>query len=206
MMNVQEKIKQTCLKKYGMEYSIRYPSIQEKICQTFFERYGVTCTLDAENVGVEHPLSNSVIQEKIRQTNIVKYGTIYPMQNADIAEKSSKNAYKLKSFVLPSGKQIKLQGYEPRALVELLKVCSEDDVVSSRKEVPEIWYFDKDGKKHRHFVDFYIKSINWCIEVKSTWTYEINKEKVLAKRLAAINGGLNYTILIFEEHDLQEII
>ena len=192
---VRDKVRKTMLLKYGVEYITQNSEIQEKIKQTSIKK-----------CGYESHFQNPKVREKITQTNIRKYGCEYPMQNAEIAERSSKNAYKLKDFVMPSGRKIKLQGYESRALVELLKVYDEDDIVFSREEVPEIWYADKDGKKHRHFVDFYVKSINRCFEVKSTWTYQRNEEKVLAKRSAAINSGFNYIVWIYNKKELEMII
>ena len=53
-------------------------------------------------------------------------------------------------------------------------------------------------KEDIHFVDFFIKSQNRCIEVKSTWTNQ-SKNNVLEKQQAAINLGYNYKIWIFDE-------
>lgn len=46
---------------------------------------------------------------------------------------------------MPSGKIIDYQGYENFALDELLNVenINEDDIITNRKDVPEIWYTDK---------------------------------------------------------------
>ena len=59
------------------------------------------------------------------------------------------NAYNRKEYTLPSGKQIYLQGYENFMLDYLLsdeKIC-EDDIITKRKDIPEIWINDKNGKK-----------------------------------------------------------
>ena len=37
---------------------------------------------------------------------------------------------------------------------------------------------------------------NRIVEIKSTWTYETNEEKCLAKREGAINMGFLYDIII----------
>ena len=58
---------------------------------------------------------------KIKQTNLERYGVEYPQQNPEIAEKASKNSYRKKTYILPSGKQILCQGYEPLALDKLIK-------------------------------------------------------------------------------------
>lgn len=123
------------------------------------------------------------------------------MQNADIAEKVSKTSYLLKEYILSNGNVIYLQGYEPFALDILLQEYEESDIITSKQEVPEIWWnFKDDSTKHRHYVDIYIPSINKCIEVKSTWTYNKEEEKVLAKQLAAKTLGFDYEIWIFDKH------
>lgn len=74
----------------------------------------------------------------------------------------------------------------------------EDDIVTKRTEVPEIWYNDKTEKRRRHYVDFYIKSQNRCIEVKSTFTNQA-KNNVFEKQKAAKDLGFTYEIWIFNK-------
>ena len=62
------------------------------------------------------------------------------MQNEEIMQKISKNAYKLKEFEFPSGNKIKIQGYEPFAIKELLENYNENDILTGTSNVPEIWY------------------------------------------------------------------
>ena len=96
---------------------------------------------------------------------------------------------------------IDYQGYENFALDTLLLIekINEDDIISSRKNVPEIWYNDKNGKRRRHYVDFYIKSQNRCIEVKSTWTNQ-EKNNVFEKQKAAKDLGYKYEIWIYDKN------
>lgn len=112
-----------------------------------------------------------------------------------------KTSYNKKVYTLPSGKIIDYQGYENFALDELLNIehIAEEDLFTNRKDVPEIWYFDKICKKRRHYVDIYVKSQNRCIEVKSTWTYQ-PKNNVLEKQEATLNLGYNYEIWIFDKN------
>jgi hypothetical protein len=113
-------------------------------------------------------------------------------------EKCSKNAYKSKEYLFPSGKIINIQGYEHYALDELFKEgVSEEDIKTGTKNVPELWYHDESGKKHRHYVDIYIPSQNRCIEVKSSWTFA--KPNVLLKQSAAKKLGYNYEIWVYDK-------
>jgi len=102
---------------------------------------------------------------------------------------------------MPSGKIIDYQGYENFAFDELINIekIDENDLITNRKDVPEIWYLDKVGKKRRHYVDIYIKSQNRCIEVKSDWTNQ-DKNNVLEKQKGAIELGYKYEIWIYDKH------
>ena len=75
----------------------------------------------------------------------------------------------------------------------------EEDILTSRKDVPDIWYTDQINKKHKHYVDIFIKSLNKCIEVKSNWTFNKNKEIVFLKQNAAKELGYSYEIWVYDE-------
>lgn len=184
---VRDQIKETNLEKYGVENPQQNQEIRNKNYKTNLERYGV-----------KHYLQTEEFKNKVIKTNLEKYGVSHHSQNAEVADKMLKCSYNLKQYKLPSGKIINYQGYEKFALDELLilEKIKEDDIIISRKEVPEIWYNDKNSKKRRHYVDFYIKSQNKCIEVKSTWTNQ-EKNHVLEKQEAAKALGLNYEIWIY---------
>jgi len=129
-----------------------------------------------------------------------KYGEKNVMHVPEISEKCSHNCYLSKEYKFPSGKTIKIQGYENYALDELINVhkIHENDIINERKLVPLIWYSDENGKKHRHYVDFYIPSKNLCIEVKSTWTFKKKKDSVYLKQEAAKNLGYFYEIWVYD--------
>ena len=150
--------------------------------------------------GVEHASQCKEIQQKIKQTCLDKYGVEHPLQNSEIAEKSSKKAYSRKIYTLPSGRQEFIQGYENLALDELIQKekIEEDNIIISRKLVPKIWYNDKNGKKHRHYVDIFISSQNKCVEVKSIWTAEKKKDYIFLKQKALQNNGYICEIWIYD--------
>lgn len=208
---VKQQIKIKILEKYNVEHALQNPEIREKIKQTNLERYGVenpqqnievrnkTCNTNLKKYGVKYFWQTEDCKNKIIKTNLEKYGVHHHSQNPIVSEKMLKNAYKIKSYEMPSGKIVNYQGYENFMLDHLLlieKVC-EEDIINNRKDVPEIWFHDKNGKKRRHFVDFYIKSQNRCIEVKSIWTHK-EKNFVLEKQESAKNLGYKYEIWIFD--------
>lgn len=53
-------------------------------------------------------------------------------------------------------------------------------------------------KIHKHYPDIYIKSENKIIEVKSTRTFELHKDKVLIKKKSAIDAGFKYELWIYD--------
>ena len=76
-----------------------------------------------------------------------------------------------------------------------------EDIITNRADVPEIWY-DEDNKKHRYYCDAYIPKINTIYEVKSTWTYEIAKEKNILKQQACIDAGYLYVLCVYNNKSI----
>jgi hypothetical protein len=184
---IKDKTKNTCVEKYNCENIFQNEEIREKIKKSCLEKYGV-----------ENPSQNEDIQHKKVKTNIQKFGYRHPSQNSIYMDNLSKNAYKLKDYILPSGKTIKLQGYENYALDELLQDGTiEEDIINGCKNVPEIWYEDENGIKHRHYVDIFIPNQNKCIEIKSTWTAEKKKDCIFLKQEAGKSLGYNYEIWVY---------
>ena len=61
--------------------------------------------------------------------------------------------------------------------------------------VGKIQYIFKNTKR-TYYHDFYIKSTNTIIEVKSQWTFDKWKEKNLAKQKACLEQGFNFEFII----------
>ena len=185
---IKEKIKNTCLIKYGSKTPSGNNEIKNKMKNTMLEKYGV-----------EYASQNKEIREKIIKTNIKKWGVENPTQNSEIAEKASNNSYQTKIYTFPSGNTIKYQGYENYALDELIDLkIDENDIINKRTDVPEIWFYYND-KKSRHYVDIYIKSQNKCIEVKSEWYFNKDKNKIIEKQKSGKDLGYNYEIWVYDK-------
>ena len=213
--SIKEKIKNTNLEKYGVENPTYSKEIRQETIKKCLQKYGVehTCQLDIvkqrrkesiiKKYGTEYPFQSEKYKEHFKNVCLEKYGVENPQQIPEIAEKASKNSYRKKIYLFPSGKEITCQGYEPFALDKLIKednIC-EDDIITgfckAIKNVPNLWYDDEQCKKHRHYVDIFIPSQNRCIEVKSTWTAEKKKDNIYLKQNAAKNLGYNYEIWIY---------
>ena len=201
---VQNKCKQQIMEKYGVVHISQVPEFRQKAEDTHLARYGVKSPLQTHDSRIKNRLvqieNHIEIQEKKKRTCLEKYGVEYASQNAEIMEKISKHAYNLKDYKLPSGKIIKIQGYEHYALDELLEQdITEDDIITGTSNVPEIWYTDNLEQCHRYYVDIFIPSQNKMIEVKSTWTAEKNWEIIFIKQNACKKAGYNCEIWIYNK-------
>jgi len=180
-----EKIKKTCIKKFGVDNAGRLPEIIEKIKNTFQEKFGC------------HPKQTEDVQEKWKATCLDKYGG-HPNQNKEVQVKSENKSFAFKDYMMPSGNVIKYQGYENLALDELVQIYEEEDIAVGRSNVPTVDYYIGD-EKHVYFPDFFIKSENKIIEVKSQWTLQLRRANIEEKALATIQAGYKYEIWIYSD-------
>lgn len=211
IVQIMQKVQKTNLEKYGVNNFFASDRFKEKSKETWINKYGVDNPIKSIEIqekrkkvclkkyGVDSPSKLNSVTEKRKETCLEKYGVEYSSQNPEIMEKISKNAYKIKEYIMPSGNIIKCQGYESLALDEILQkeLIEEEDIVMGCKNVPTIWYNDEDSKKHRHYVDIFIPSQNRCIEVKSTWTAEKKKDNIFLKQQAGKDLGYKYEIWVY---------
>ena len=185
---VKEKSKSTCLEKFGVDHACQNLKVREKIEATCFK-----------NFGVKFSMQNSKVMEKSKSTCLKKFGVEHAMQNSEVSEKASNSAYKSKDYLFPSGRIERIQGYEKFMLDELLHTehVAEEDIIVKRSEVPAVWYETDDGKRHKYFVDCFIKSQNRCIEAKSTWTFKKKQAVVFLKQKALIDAGFQCEIWVY---------
>jgi hypothetical protein len=183
--HMTDAYKNTMFLKYGVSNGFQVPEIKEKSRQTCLRKYGV-----------ENANQTEEVKEKSRQTCLKNYGVSSPMHCPEIILKQQKAAHQRKSYTLPSGKIIKVQGYEPFGLDELLKTYSEHDITTSYKDMPILRYTSPDGISRRYYPDAYIKKDNLIVEVKSDWTNKTTKYLNL-KEAAVIDAGYNYRKMIF---------
>jgi hypothetical protein len=97
-----DKIKNTMVEKYGVEYAVQSEDFFKKMKTSTMEKYGVEYACQSEEIkgkikqtnlekyGTEYGLQNEVVKEKKRQTNLKKYGFDNPLQCQEIKEKCRK--------------------------------------------------------------------------------------------------------------------
>lgn len=205
---VKDKVTESIFKNTGYTHALKNPISLKKAKSTMLERYGVEHAMNKQEFiekakssmirrhGVEYCSQKHEFREKSKATMLERYGVEYNSQIPEVSEKQMKNSYKRKEVITPSGKTITMQGYEPQAYKILLETYNEDEILSSRIDVPTIWWFDDENKKHRYFVDFYIPKDNLMIEVKSERTFVTNKEKIEKSSKSCKEAGYKYELWV----------
>ena len=158
---IYQKISQTCINKFGVDSPLKNKEVREKIKQTNIQKYGV-----------DNLFKNDIIKEKIKQTNIQKYGVDNPLKNKEIREKIKQtniqkygvdNPLKNKEIWKKSqdNRQISSKSKLENNFLNYLKLKYEpDDIITQYK-----------SKEYPYYCDFYIKSINLYIEIQGHWTH-----------------------------------
>lgn len=101
-----------------------------------------------------------------------------------------------KPYTLPSGRIIKLQGWEGLFLDFVFKnqIFKEEEIDYNPKRI----LYNYNNNEHYYYPDFFIPKLNLIIEIKSTWTLkhlqtvEQNKQKEIACK----QQNFNYTLLL----------
>lgn len=123
----------------------------------------------------------------------------YPYQDPEIFMKAMTNGFKYRDYQMPSGKIIRIQGYEDMALDELLSEgIKEHDLLTAKNEVPAIWY-EFEGKTRRYYPDIHIPSQNRIVEVKSTFSYIYEEAKNQAKKEACVAAGFSFEFRTYDQ-------
>lgn len=180
--------------KTGYKTPLNNPEIREKITQTLIDVYGVNHNF----------LIPSVINDR-KNTWIKNYGEDHPMKNIHIFYKVFYNSVtKYYNYEFANGRIEKIQGYEKKAIDELLNNgILENDIVINDIEIEKIIgviIYKYENKQHRYYPDIYIISQNKIIEVKSTYTYKKDLEKNIQKQNAVLNKNINFEFKIYNNN------
>jgi hypothetical protein len=182
---IEERKKVACLEKYGVTNVSYLQEIKDKIKKAH------------EKFDGGHPKRTKEVQDKWIKTCFDKYGG-HPNQNREVQVKAEKNSYKFKTFTFPSGRAVKCQGYEDKALSELCKSIRESDIFVGRAEVPIIPFYIHE-KEHKYFPDIYLKSLNKIIEVKSDWTIQLKRAYIEEKAKGVLDAGYEFELWLYNK-------
>ena len=154
-------------------------------------------------IGRECPICRP---ERAKETSMQKYGVSNPMKCPEIFKRHQEQSFKSKEFIFPSGKKVYVQGYERECIKKLLEKYDEKEIITDPTEIPTIEYkklINSDiEKKAIYYPD--IKLPDKLIEVKSIYTYELNKINNLRKfETCAFKG---YTLEVWIYNDKKQLV
>lgn len=175
---------------------------REKDCM---ERHGVKNTAMTKDVRrkMKESQSSSEVKKTRQETCMKVYGTTNVSKSDVIKQKISVksaaskinglSAFDRKSYTFADGRQVRCQGYEPRAL----KILEDsgygyDDIQISPFSIK----YEFNGMIRRYVPDIFIPKENRIIEVKSPYTYNFALDKNLAKQKACLEQGYKFEFMI----------
>jgi hypothetical protein len=169
--NNRKKSRETCISLYGVDNPMKSYSVRKKSEDTCQLKYNSKNYLNS-NLYLEKMISN--------------YGVLNPMKSAEINSKRIKSAFSIDLF-----NDIKYQGsYE----LDFLKICKKYLLYPIKPDF-EIHYIDN-SKDKTYIPDFYFKSHNLIIEIKSSYYYNLHKEINILKKEYSIKSGYDYLMIL----------
>lgn len=167
------KNKETCLKKYGVEYISQYEGFREKVKETCLKKYGVECNLAnkdnikkqqrtcLEKYGTIYPNKNEIVKEKTRKTLLDRYGVKCGYNKPDVMARMKSKESQLRRFEALKRNKSYVKSIPEEKLSDLLiEKYGENNI--ERQFISE---------EYPWHVDFYIKSIDTYIELQGMWTH-----------------------------------
>jgi len=144
--------------------------------------------------------------KKYEATCMERYGVRNVSQDPEIFEKIVKNSYTGKKYEFPSGKVVRIQGYEGYAIGDLLNENVEENDLFFGKDIPTFHYLDDDQVHHVYHPDIFVKSLNMIVEVKSDYTYRKELRKNYLKFRNVIKNKNGYILRVMIYNDKVEIV
>lgn len=167
--------------------------------KAFLEKYGVDNPMKCREVAVKvseyHKKNAESLLASRKATMFKKYGVGNPQQCRGIHEKTMKSCRRLKTYTFDSGREVKVQGYEPLAIDILLSEGIKESDMYFGSDVPRFSYNFK-GVDRKYFPDIYIKSQNTIVEVKSSYILNQQKDRNEAKFDAVKESSFNFRLIV----------
>jgi len=191
------------LKKYLKKWKISSRSLGECIANRSNEKVDMDLSirlyekdeLSILSISKFFGVGHNVIR-RILQNNNIPIRPQYTKTDKQM-ERSLCNLISKKEYILPSGKIIYMRGYEPNFLDYIFKnnLFDESDVIVNPKSVK--YFCSIKNKLRTYYPDFYIKSINLIVEIKSSWIKLLQSEiNVKDKQKSIRKLGLKYSLVL----------
>ena len=170
----------------------------DNFCNMILEKY-TRDRISAQKLSKEYDIGISTIKLLVQKRGYhwrcKKEATLLNNYSIDKAIYTLKCAYRSKPYTLPSGKVIKIQGYEPDFLdfVFSSEILSESDFEFDNGF--RIQYSDNPIK--HYYPDFYIPKFNLMIEIKSDYTLR----KADPRKAEECSKVYNYICIVDKQYD-----
>lgn len=172
------KKEKVLMERYGVKSYTQTSDFKEKSKKTCLDKYGY-----------EFYQNSDLYKEKIVETCLSNYGCRNVMQNKNVFEKQSKSSYKTDIY-----ENIDYQGtYE----LDFLEKYYDNIRI---EKINPIKYFLNENEHYYH-PDFYLPDYNLIIEIKSSYTYNYDLNKNLAKKEYSINSGYEFIFIIDKDYN-----
>jgi hypothetical protein len=210
LLKINQKRKNTCQERYNVDNPMKVHDIQKNCELSCFKNNGVRNPLQSKEIqeqrkqnclsmyGVEHISQREDIKKKKKETCLEHFGVNCSSQDPVIHRKQQKSCFHRKKYILPSGKEILLQGEEPSFLdcVFSNNLLKEDEIDYKPQRIK----YRAEGKDHYYFADFKIVPFNLIVEIKSWYILSIQKNTDL--KIAATKAlGHNYIMILDKKYD-----
>lgn len=223
----KERFIQTCLDKYGITNPSYSEDVKKKRVDTKLEKFGyvnnsqtkewkkiikknwenksnfeIKEIVESRNktirdrYGVDNYTQTDEFKEKCIETCRIKYGYDSHNQSPIIHIKQQESGLKTKTHQ-PSN--LKYQGtYE----LDFLERYYNKVIIEKTSPIQ----YQLNENTHYYHPDFYLPKYNLIVEVKSTYTYEYDLDKNIAKKEYSIKSGFNFIFIIDKNYSELESI
>ena len=168
---VRNKNRKTCLERYGVDNPNKCEKVRNKNKKTCLERYNNETYLNSD---------------KFKANMMESYGVENPMMSTILNNNRIKNSFKINDYY-----SIKYQGkYE----LDFLVFCKENSIFVSKPNFNISYIYLSEEKKY--LPDFYISSLNLVVEIKSTYYFNLHREKNIKKIESVKDNGFNFILIL----------
>jgi hypothetical protein len=209
-----DKKKNTYFEKFGTTWA--NSGVQKnKASATKLEKYGDpkfnNSVVSAEKNKNKSSAEKNQINDLRRRTNLELYGVENCFLMPGVKSKSAISNSKGREFTLPSGKIIRVRGYEDKVIIKLLENYDETEIIADDRlveyNIPVFRYVNLNEHTALYYPDIYIPKENKIVEVKSRWWWDGNGDEKhksrlinnLKKRQSVLAKGFMYELWLFED-------
>lgn len=190
---------ETMIDKYGVNHPSKSIELMSKRNRTNIDLYNNICSLHGieqkektiitwyNNLGVNHPFKSDIVKSKIKNTFNIKYNVDNPSQIPEIHNKKLKSAFSIGDIY-----ELNYQGSYER---DFLLMCYENNIIDKISNGPTIRYIFNENSHYYHS-DFYIEEYDLIIEIKSSYIYNLELDKNIAKQNYCLRNGYNFLFII----------